>query len=114
MDRQNKKEMTSAYRDRRVIGGVCAIKNTVNGKVLISAVTDLQGYRNRYEFIRSTNGCMDVRLQNDWKRYGAGAFTFEVLEELEKKDSQTAGEFSNDIKTLKDIWLEKFNPDRLY
>lgn len=114
MERQNRKEMLAAYKERKIIGGICAIKNTVNEKMLISSVTNLQGYKNRFEFSQATGGCIDLRLQKDWGEFGADAFAFEILEELEKKETQTPKEFSDDIKTLKEIWLEKLDPEKLY
>ncbi|MCX7922566.1 MAG: GIY-YIG nuclease family protein [Clostridia bacterium] len=114
MKNQDKKEMLAAYKERKVIGGICAIKNTINGKMLLSAVADLQGYKNRFKFSQSTGGCIDLRLKSDWEKFGRDSFVFEVLEELEKKEAQTSKEFNDDIKTLKDIWLEKIDSDKLY
>ena len=114
MDKQNKKEMLAAYKERKVIGGICAIKNIANGKMLLLSVLDLQGYKNRFGFSQATGGCINVRLQKDWEKFGADSFVLETLEELVKKETQTLKEFSDDIKTLKEIWLEKPDPDMLY
>ncbi len=48
MKNQNRKEMLKAFKEQIEIGGICAIKNSVNGKMLLSAVANLQGYKNRY------------------------------------------------------------------
>lgn len=114
MKNQNKKELLAAYKNRKVIGGICAIQNTVSGKMLIAAVNDLQGYKNRFEFAHISAGCIDLKLKSDWDQYGKDAFAFMILEELEKKDTQTDKEFSEDVKVLKEMWLEKLDPAKLY
>lgn len=110
----DKKELKDAYKERKVIGGICAIKNISNGKMLITAVADIAGYKNRFEFSKSTGGCVSIKLQKDWNELGTNNFTFEILEELDKKETQTPKEFNEDIKTLKEIWLEKLDPALLY
>jgi hypothetical protein len=114
MDRQNKKELLTSYKERKIIGGVCAIKNTINGKMLVSAVVNLEGYKNRYEFSKSVGGCIHPKLKNDWEEYGADAFNFEVLEELEKSETQTEKEFGEDLKVLEEHFLEKVGVGKLY
>lgn len=114
MEKQKKKELLNKYKERKVTGGICVIKNTANGKMLLAAVTDLQGYKNRFEFFNSTGSCTDNRLKNDWNEFGADVFVLETFEELVKKETQTAKEFSEDIETLKEIWLEKLDPNMLY
>ncbi|MFA6808305.1 MAG: GIY-YIG nuclease family protein [Eubacteriales bacterium] len=114
MEKQYRKEMQAAYKERKIVGGICAIKNTTNGKMVLAAVVDLQVYENRFKFSQVTGSCLDLRLQKDWIKYGSNAFVFEVLEELKKKETQTSKEFNEDIKTLKEIWLEKIAPDMLY
>lgn len=99
---------------RKEIGGVCAIKNTQNNKVLLLPAPDLQGCRNRFDFSQKTGGCVNIKLQNDWNKYGPQAFTFHVLEELEKKETQSAKEFKEDLKTLMELWREKFAAEELY
>ncbi|MDR3644354.1 MAG: GIY-YIG nuclease family protein [Clostridia bacterium] len=114
MEAQSKKEIRAAYKERKVTGGICAIKNTCSGRMLLAAVADLQGYRNRFEFSKATGGCINIKLQKDWDSLGADAFAFEVLEELVKKEAQTSKEFLDDIATLKEMWLEKLDPELLY
>lgn len=47
-----------------------------------------------------------------WKSHGAAAFSFEVLETLEKKEAQSDQEFSEDIDILYQLWAEKLNGNR--
>lgn len=114
MDKQERKNRLAQYKERKVTGGVYAIKNTVNGRMLILSASDLQGSKNRFVFAQQTNGCMNLKLKDDWEKHGAGAFAFEVLEPLEKKELQTAEEFADDVKTLEELWQEKLKDSDLY
>lgn len=46
-------------------------------------------------------------MMDAWKESGASQFSFEVIEEMEKKETQTEQEFSDDVNTLLELWLEK-------
>jgi hypothetical protein len=70
--------------------------------------------RNRFEFSRTTGSAVSLRLQQDWNAHGPESFTFEVLEELKKGETQTPQEYASDLKTLKEMWLEKGHPAELY
>ena len=82
--------------------------------MLIKAEIDLRGSRNRFEFSQKAGSCIDMKLQNDWNKYGGEHFVFEVLEELEMGETQTLKEFEADIDVLKEIWLEKLSDKDLY
>ena len=41
--------------------------------------------QNRFNFSVKTNSCLNLKLRNDWNKYGANSFTFEILEEVEMK-----------------------------
>ena len=79
---EHQKELLSAWRERTVVGGVCAIRCTANNRVLLSAVADPAGLRNRFQFSAATGSCTFLPLATDWNKYGAGSFTFTVLAEL--------------------------------
>ena len=106
-DNQEKKKTIAEYKEREIIGGVYAIKNTQNNKMLLGATADLHAVKNRYEFSQKTGSCVDPKLQSDWNKQGSGQFVFEVLEDLRKSETQTAEEFKADIAVLKEMWLEK-------
>jgi hypothetical protein len=114
MNEPNRKDLKAAYLSRKVTGGVCAVRNAKNGKLLLLCAPDLHGMKNRFEFSQSIGGCMHKKLEEDWKSFGPGAFSFEVLEELVKKEDQTPKEFKEDLDTLTELWAEKFPPESLY
>lgn len=114
MDKQLRKEILAAYKERQVTGGIYIIKNTVNGKMLLLSAADLQGAKNRFEFCRLMNSCTYVKLQKDWEQLGADSFVFETLEDLKTQEGQTSKEFKDELKVLEELWLEKLNGDKLY
>ena len=114
MKPQNKKDLIAAYKQRPQIGGIYAVTNKETGKSLVLASADIGGIRKRYEFAEATGGCFHPKLQQDVNRFGAGAFSFAVLEEMEKKNTQTDREFAEDLDVLLSMWLEKYDPEKLY
>lgn len=107
---ERRKELISRYKQQKDTGGICVIKNTKNGRYLLTAEKNTQGSRNRFAFSQSTGSCVTLKVQQDWKEYGPAAFTFEVLEEMEQKETQTDREFTEDLSLLLELWREKFDP----
>lgn len=109
----NTKEMRKAlkrqYRETPKQAGVFQIKNTVNGKVLLGSSTNLHGPLNKHRFALSTGFHSNHELQEDWRKYGADAFTFEVLEVVQQKDDP-AFNLADELTLLEQIWLEKLSP----
>ena len=102
-----KKELRMRYEERKRVGGVFVIRNTLKDKLLLDATTDVQRSRNRFEFTQKTGSCADLPLQKDWTEQAGRGFVFELLEDLEKGETQTEAEFGADIKLLKELWLQK-------
>jgi len=113
-DKITKKELKAQYKEREIIGGVYAIKNTLNSKMLLDSATDLQGSKNRFNFSQKTGSCVYMKLQSDWNKQSGEQFVFEVLEELKKGETQTLEEFKADIDFLKEMWLDKLSDRDLY
>lgn len=114
MRAEERKQARSAYKDRPVLGGVYAITNTATGRRLVETTQSLTASRNRFEFSRTTGLAVTLKLQQDWDTYGAESFVFEVLEELKKGETQTQREFANDLKLLRELWLQKGHPGGFY
>ena len=47
------------------------------------------------------------------KRYGPLAFSLEILEEIQKKETQTERDFADEIDVLLKLWTEKIQEDGL-
>jgi hypothetical protein len=103
------KELTRQYKERKITGGIYLIKNSHGGKSVLGVTTDIQGSRNRFDFSKKTGMCADKRIENDWKRLGADAFFFDVLEVIAKDTAQTDREFERDLADYKKLWLEKLS-----
>jgi len=114
MDKQSKRELAQQYQMRTMVGGVCAIVNTMNGKRLIVSATEVDRLHNLFDFSVSTGRFTYMELHKDAAEFGVKAFEFEVLELLEKKELQTLAQFQEDITILRDLWREKYGPDQLY
>ena len=114
MKPQNKKDLIAAYKQRPQIGGIYAVTNKETGKSLVLASADIGGIRSRYEFSAMMGGCFHPKLQQDVNQFGSGVFSFAVLEEMEKKATQTDREFADDLEVLLSLWLEKYDPATLY
>ena len=78
------------------------------------ASAEIGGIQKRYEFAEATGGCFHPKLQHDAKTYGNDAFSFAVLETIERKDTQTDREFAEDLEVLLALWLEKYDPANVY
>lgn len=112
MKSETRKALLSAYQERKIIGGVFAIRNTNHGKRLLDSTGDMNGSHNRFDFMKRTGACYHPKLRVEWS--DNPPFVFEILEELEKGETQTDSEFKEDLKTLRELWLDKLRDEQFY
>jgi len=111
MENISRKALKEQYKSRVVIGGVYRIKCSGIRAKWLRATTDMKGAANRYQFLFTSGTCPEPCMAEAWKQYGPSSFSFEVMEELQKKETQTDREFSDDVNTLLELWLEKQNQE---
>ena len=78
------------------------------------STVDLPGFKNRLQFSQTMGDCYHLKLLDDWKLYSCNAFTYEILDQIDKNDTQTSDEFSEEVELLKEIWTQKYESDMLY
>lgn len=112
--KKTKKELMREYRERKETGGVYAIRNVSTGKTLILSTGSIEKAPNLFEFSRMTGSCVHPALADDWAAQGPDAFRLEILETLDRKETQNPEEFRDDIRALEELWKEKYQNEDLY
>jgi len=77
--RQKRREMIREYKTPRDMG-VYVIQNNGNGKCYVASNRDLKARINRHMMCLKNNVEQVRELQEDWNRYGADAFSFEIVD----------------------------------
>ena len=102
-------ELRRAYKETPRQAGIFQIKNTQTGKILLGSSTNLHGPLNKHRFMLSIGSHDNAALQQDWKLFGADAFTFEILEIVHPSDDPLF-DLDEELTLLEQIWIEKLQP----
>ena len=105
MDR--KKELKLQYNQMRPQMGIFVIRSRANNKCYIEATQNLRGTLNSTQFKLGASTHPNRELQKEWKDFGTGNFTIEILENLEYDKDEFKTDYTEDLTLLKRIWKEK-------
>lgn len=105
----DKKELKKKYKQSLPPMGIYGIKNTANGKMFIGSSSNVKGKLNSIKFRLEIGSYINKELQKDFTEYGGNNFIFETIDILEPKED-TGYDYSEDLKTLEEMWLEKLQP----
>jgi hypothetical protein len=104
----HRKELIRQYKEIKIEAGVYQIRNTKNQKVCVASTPNLKTMNGKPMMLRG-GAHKNKKLQEEWNKFGEGAFVFEVLEVLKEKEE---GYFDKigELKNLEKKWLEKLQP----
>jgi len=116
MDKAQRKELMTRYRQSRPEAGVYRIVNEHSNRVLLGSSPNLPSVRSKRDFARSTNtpSALDQRLLADARALGVSVFRFEVLEVLEVAPEATDAQLADDLAALEALWRERQDPSLTY
>ena len=83
MDRSERRAAIAAYKERKSVAGIYAVRCAASGEVWVGQALDLDKVWNRIGFTLRGGASPHRALQAAWKAHGAVAFSFEALERLE-------------------------------
>jgi hypothetical protein len=88
--------------------GVYAVRHLPSGRTLLGWSRHLQGILNRHRFSLELGGHTNKALQEDWRRDGAQAFSFDVVDELAVDPARAADhDYGPDLVELEALWRER-------
>jgi hypothetical protein len=82
-----RKAMTAAYKERKSVPGIYALRCRVTGVVWVGQTPTLDTVQNRIWFTLRFGSNPNRELQQAWNDHGADSFAFEVVERLEEEDA---------------------------
>jgi hypothetical protein len=109
VEEKTRKDLVRQYNERKIVGGVYAVRNTRDGTVFLDASGDIRASVNRFDFSRKMGVCPIAKIKKDWDKLGPESFVFEILEEHVKDASRTDREFLDDLGALKALWGERLS-----
>jgi hypothetical protein len=83
MDRSERKAAVSAYKERKPVTGVYAIRCAATGEQWVGSAPDLSTIWTRRSFALRQGIEPNPALQSAWNAHGPESFTFKILEEID-------------------------------
>ena len=95
----------AAYKERKAVAGVYALRCAPSGEIWVGQTPDLEKVWNRIAFTLRGGANPHRALQAAWNAHGAAAFAFEPLERLDEEALDFARQSS--LKERTAFWREK-------
>jgi group I intron endonuclease len=107
--REDVKKLKREFKEAPKEAGIFRITNTANGKVYLGSSLNLHGPLNKHRFTLQTGAHINRALQADFRRFGADAFVFEIVEVVRRTDDPGFN-VDDELALLEEIWIEKERP----
>lgn len=111
MDRNERKAVTAAYKEKKIASGIYAVRCVPPGQVWLGRAPDLATIQNRLWFTLRQGSHPHRSLQEVWRSYGAEAFEFDIIELIADDEPVYARERM--LKERLDHWLQRLQASRI-
>lgn len=108
----DRKAATAAYKERKPIAGVYALRCGPSGETWVGTAPDLATIENRLRFALRMAATPHRSLLAAAKAHGADSFTYEVLEQVEEKDA-SAELIAKRLKARQEHWCAALGATRI-
>jgi hypothetical protein len=105
MQQIDRRAAIAAYKKRKSVAGIYAVRCAASGEVWVGHTLDLEKIWNRISFTLRGGANPHRALQAAWKAHGAEAFSFEALEPLEDEPLEFARQSQLNERTA--VWRAK-------
>lgn len=103
------KELKKEYKQLKFKSGVYQIRNKENNKIFIGSNSDLNAAWNSNKFQLEIGAHRNKSLQQDWNRFGAENFIYEILDEIKISEDKTV-DVKKELSDLEQIYLDELKP----
>jgi hypothetical protein len=86
MKSDDRRAARTAYKERKTIAGIYAVRCRVSGQIWVGQAPNLESVQNRLWFSLRFGRNPHASLQSAWTTHGAASFTVETLEQLRDED----------------------------
>ncbi|MGE0085363.1 MAG: GIY-YIG nuclease family protein [Desulfococcaceae bacterium] len=105
----NRKELIKQYKQTTQPMGVYQIQNRRNGKLFIGSTKNLPGKLNSHKFQLNNGVHTNKEMQKEFNEIGEEGFSFDILDCLKPKEDLNY-DYTEELKTLEEMWMEKLQP----
>ena len=113
MDKTRQTALKAAYRQQAPALGIIALKHLPSGCTLLERSRNAPGALNRHRFELALGTHRNARLQADWRRDGAAAFRFDIIDSVKPSGDPTfdaEAELDALLALHRAQWLEQGQP----
>lgn len=101
-----RRELTRQYKDAMPPMGVFVIRNLANQRLFVGASANVEGAMNRIRFELGLKSHRNIKLMQDWMRWGPENFRFEVIDRVKKRDDPDF-DYAGELAALLQMWREE-------
>lgn len=107
----DRKALTAAYKDKKIIAGVFAVICNATGQVWVGASRHIDTQQNGLWFSLRMGSHLNRPLQAVWREHGEAQFRFEQLDRL--PDDISAMARDTELKSRARLWLARLGAEKV-